>query len=221
MLTKFLYIPLQILTRDARRSQARRRRTRTRAPARQLTSVPLWRRDPAKNTRTGGRTQASKTVANPTTTREIPAAGGAPSRRLPLAKEEKKSAQEDARTSNNTDTSRITRTSSGIRAETRITTKAVLRREGTKIDGEAGRRSLCGEAGKGQSRRRGAARRPTPGTPTGTAWRGRTKRTGVLTDTAKTGGKRRKAEMDHLGGTDSRFKEDQMKTAIVVLLYQH
>lgn len=200
-------LPSQILTRGARRPQARKRtRTRRRSPARQQTSDLLWRSGPARGTRTAGKMATTRTAVHPTNSTAILAAGDTGTSRPLLDNEENRSVEEDIRSSSIPDTLRTIRTDSQIHAGTRTMAKTTPERTRTKIDGRAERRSLCGGAGTGQSHERGAAKRSTPGTRTGTAWRGRTKRTGILT-----GGKTRGAEMAHRGDADRRLKEDTIK----------
>lgn len=146
---------------------------------------------------------ATRTAVDLTNTREILAAGDTGTS-LPLL--DSQSVEEDIRSSSNTGTLRTMRTDSRIHAGTRTMSETSPERARTKIDGLAERGSLCGGAGTGQSHERGAAKRSTPGTRTETAWRGRTKRTGILT-----GGKTRGAGMAHRGDADSRLKEDGIK----------
>lgn len=149
---------------------------------------------------------ATRTDVDPTNTREILAAGNTGTSHPLLDNEENRSVEEDIRSSSSTGTLRTMRTDSRIHADARTMAKTTPERTRTKIDGRAERGSLCGGAGTGQSHERGAAKRSTPGTRTETAWRGRTKRTGILT-----GGKTRGAGMAHRGDADSRLEEDGIK----------
>ncbi len=198
--------PSQAPTQGVRRPQARKRtRTRKRrGPARQQTSDPLWRSGPARD-----KMAATRTAADPKSTRETLAAVVMRTSCPLLDSKENLSAVEDIKSSSTPCMLRTTRTDSQIHADTRTTAKTPERTR-TKIDAEAERRSLCGGAGTGQSHERGAAERSTPRTRTRTAWRGRTKRTGMLTDTKSPGGKTRGAGIAHRGDTDSHLKEDRI-----------
>lgn len=148
----------------------------------------------------------TRTDVDPTNTREILAAGNTGTCRPLLDNEENRSVEEDIRSRSSTGTLRTMRTDSRIHADARTMAKTTPEQTRTKIDVRAERGSLCGGAGTGQSHERGAAKRSTPGTRTETAWRGRTKRTGILT-----GGKTIGAGMAHRGDADSRLKEDRIK----------